>query len=140
MNRITCYLFPNDIGQNFDTNSKNRLIGGSGRERAVRNCSHQTRIRRIRFHWKGGCQNSSSICSDCIPFDVFSPSLVSIIAFLKLLTSQLLRFNLMWMEEFSGLRDYGENSITVKELTDFESRIIYILSLNFLRMNYFRDE
>lgn len=32
----------------------------------------------------------------------------------------------MWMEEFSGLRDYGENSITVKELTDFESRIIYI--------------
>lgn len=33
MNRITCYLFPNDIGQNFDTNSKNRLIGGSSRER-----------------------------------------------------------------------------------------------------------
>lgn len=40
MNRTTtCYLFPNDIGQNFDTNSKNRLIGGS-RERELSGTVH----------------------------------------------------------------------------------------------------
>lgn len=109
----------------FDTNSKNRLIEEAA-ERAVRNCSHQIRIRRIRFHWKGCCQNSSSICSDCIPSIVFCPlyradnrvsKIISACSFRSRLT------DLVRMEKFSGLRDYGESSITVEELTDSWFRI-----------------